>query len=339
MRDRRCYPAAVAGDLRRILVTGSNGHLGRRLIALIRQSRPDVAIRALVRSQRAADVLGALREADRPHEVAVADYPDADDSRDASGLERAVTDCQAIVHLVGIIKETPNTTYTAAHEGTCRAIADAAAAAGVDHIVYLSLFGASSDSSNACLASRGRAEEILLAGATPPTIMRVPMVLGRGDDATKALRGMSRGALVPLLGGGATLQQPIDARDVARAIVAALASTSTGSRMVSLGGPESLPQRELVLRAAAVTGGNPRFLNVPFPLVRGIAALLESVSPHPAMTRAWLGVLQHDDRVDAAEACKQLGVELTPLDETLRHCLSDDGSVVTRDGGDGSGPT
>ena len=28
-------------------------------------------------------------------------------------------------------------------------------------------------------------------------------------------------------------------------------------------------------------------------------------------------VLQHDDRVDTAAACKQLDLELTPLDDTL----------------------
>ena len=32
-----------------------------------------------------------------------------------------------------------------------------------------------------------------------------------------------------------------------------------------------------------------------------------------------LGVLEHDDRVDPAEACAQLGITLTPLDETTTH--------------------
>jgi hypothetical protein len=36
-----------------------------------------------------------------------------------------------------------------------------------------------------------------------------------------------------------------------------------------------------------------------------------------------LDVLQHDDRVDPRPACKQLGISLRPLDETLAYCLSD----------------
>jgi hypothetical protein len=34
-----------------------------------------------------------------------------------------------------------------------------------------------------------------------------------------------------------------------------------------------------------------------------------------------LGVLNHDDDVDPAEACRRLGLELTPLDEALRRCV------------------
>ena len=306
----------MPGDPLRILVTGSNGHLGRRLIAQLRHTEPHLTVRALVRSERAADTLARLPEGERPQESCIADYSDA------TGLERAASDCQAIVHLVGIIKESATTSYRAAHEDSCQAIARAAAAAGVPRIIYLSLFGASPGSDNACLASRGRAEEILRESPANTTILRVPMVLGRGDDATRALANMSSGPLVFLLGGGATLQQPIDARDVIAAIATALRQPTSADRVLSLGGPESLPHRELLQRAAAVTGGKPRVVGIPFGLVRGVAALMERLSAHPPFTRAFLGVLQHDDRIDSKEACEQLGVELTPLDQTLRYCLS-----------------
>ena len=40
-----------------------------------------------------------------------------------------------------------------------------------------------------------------------------------------------------------------------------------------------------------------------------------------AFSRAMLGVLEHDDRIDPVPACRALGLELTPLDETLRRSL------------------
>jgi hypothetical protein len=34
-----------------------------------------------------------------------------------------------------------------------------------------------------------------------------------------------------------------------------------------------------------------------------------------------LGVLERDDDIDPKPACRALGIELTPLDETLRRAL------------------
>jgi hypothetical protein len=39
-----------------------------------------------------------------------------------------------------------------------------------------------------------------------------------------------------------------------------------------------------------------------------------------------LEVLEHDDRIDPRPCCERLGLTLTPLDETLRRCLREEGS-------------
>ena len=72
------------------------------------------------------------------------------------------------------------------------ALAQAAARAGLERIVYLSIVGAGPDSPNACLASKGRAEDILLAGPVPAIVLRLPMVLGEGDYASQALAQRAR---------------------------------------------------------------------------------------------------------------------------------------------------
>ena len=98
------------------------------------------------------------------------------------------------------------------------------------------------------------------------------MVLGEGDYATAALAGQARAGRLPLIRGGATLQQPIDAADVVRAIVAALERPDLGDVALDLAGPESLSHRELVERAAALHGNRPRVIPIPLGLVRaGVA--------------------------------------------------------------------
>jgi uncharacterized protein YbjT (DUF2867 family) len=301
----------------RTLVTGANGHLGRRLLRhLSSDSAADVP-RALVRSRSAADALADLPGATRV-EVWIADYGDG------AALEGAASGCERVVHLVGILKETSRSRYVDAHEGATRALARAAANAGVRRIVYLSILGADPDSRNACLASKGRAERILLEGKVPATLLRVPMVLGPGELAARALAARAKARFAWLVDGGRSLEQPLDADDLVRAILSALSDDSGDHRVLELAGPECLPRRELLARAAGVLGTRPSVLPLPYPLARLAAGALEALLPNPPLTRAMLEVLEHDDRVDPAAACRTLGLELTPLDRTLRRCLEAD---------------
>lgn len=298
-----------------VLVTGANGNLGR---ALFERAGDGRMFRAAVRSQRAAAQIERIALPARP-EVALVDYASEPSMREA------LRGCDAVVHLVGILKEAKGASYEAAHEESCGVLARAAAATeGVRRIVYLSIVGSHPSSPNACLASKGRAERTLLEGRVPATVLRVPMVLARGDYATAALRREASSERARLVGGGRTLQQPIDARDVVDAILAALRDESGEPVALDLAGPECLPHRELVARAARVLGRSaPRISSIALPAARAFAAAAGALLPNPPITSAMLGVLQHDDRVDTKPACERLGLRLTSLDETLAHCLRD----------------
>lgn len=299
----------------RVLVTGANGHLGQRLLRRLASRGPEnVAVRAVVRSERAAGAVRALGIDPAP-EIAVVDY------QDVSALTGAAEGCTHLVHLVGILKESASTRYQEAHESTCFALARAAEHAGARRIVYLSILGASPTSTNACLASKGRAEQILLERPIPATVLRLPMVLGPGDIAARALRGQAMAGLLPLVRGGRTLEQPIDADDVSSAILLALSQRDLPSGILDLAGPESLSHRELVMRAAALHRRAPRVVPLPLFVARAFAWLAEQLLANPPLTRAMLEVLEHDDRIDPGPACRDLGLTLTPLDETLRRCV------------------
>lgn len=296
-----------------VLVTGANGHLGRRLLTRLASERSLVAV---VRSDRARQQVEALALEPAPR-IEVLDYADAE------ALAAAARRCTHAVHLVGILKETSNSRYEAAHEHSARALAGAADAAGLARTVLLSIVGSRPDSDNACLASKGRGEEILRSARTPALVLRVPMVLGEGDYASRALAGRARSGFVPMARGGASLEQPIYAGDVVEAIVAGVTRDDLDGRTLDLAGPESLPRHALVARAAALLGRDaPRVLSFPLALQRGAAWAFERALANPPITPAMLGVLEHDDAVDASAACEALGITLTPLDETLRRCVA-----------------
>jgi uncharacterized protein YbjT (DUF2867 family) len=302
---------------RPILVTGANGQLGRRLIRRLSRecpSRPRRPVRALVRSQRAATAIEPLRR-ETGADLAIVDYADA------AALTRAAVGGDAIVHLVGILKETADNRYEDAHERASEAIAAAADATGLRRIVALSILGSHPEAKNACLASKGRAEQILLRAKTPAVVIRVPMVIGAGDPASQALRRQATSGRAALVRGGATREQPIAADDVVAAIVAALDRDGLTDVALDLAGPESLSHRDLVARAAAVLGREVTFRSVPLALARVFALLAETLLSEPPLTRAMLGVLEHDDDIDPRPACRALGIPLTPLDEALRRGL------------------
>jgi uncharacterized protein YbjT (DUF2867 family) len=307
----------MTSDERRVLVTGANGQIGLQLLAQL--DKLGLRARALVRSERAAGILETIPETLRP-EVQIAD------PRDPQALGQAAEGCDMAVHLIGILKESETTSYHDAHEATCRALARAGAERGLERIVYLSIFGADPGSQNECLASKGRAEEILCAGKVPASVLRIPMVIGADDPASRALRAQARKSWLPLVGGGTTLHQPLDARDLLCAILACLDDSSGTTSRFDLGGPECLSQRDLVRRAAALYGNTPRFVTIPRTVVRSLAAVLEKTSANPPVTRAMLGVLEHDDRIDSREALAALALQLTPLDETLQRFIGPEAS-------------
>lgn len=293
-----------------ILITGANGNLGRRLIGALAGRAP---VRAVVRSERAAKMLeGSPGDPD----VRIIDY------LDQTAMTEAAAGCSQIVHLVGIIRETAASTFEAAHEGTSRVVAEAAARAGVANVVYLSILGAGPDAANACLASKGRAEAILSDAAVPALILRVPMVLGEGDYATRALKKRAE-SRVSLQFRASSLEQPIYAGDLLNAVIAGLGiDRAAVSGSFDLAGPESLSRRALTGRAAEVLGvPAPLVLSLPLAAGNLLAGLLEAVSANPPISRDMLGVLDHDDHIDPGPALAALGVTLTPLNRMLRLCL------------------
>ncbi|MEM7220565.1 MAG: NAD-dependent epimerase/dehydratase family protein [Pseudomonadota bacterium] len=298
-----------------IVVTGANGHLGSRLLPLLAQHAP---VLALVRSANAAAQVNSVTQAMKPEAAArvgctVLDYTDE------AALGAALEGATEVVHLVGIIKEYPHTSYEQAHEGTTTALL-AAAPASLQRIHYLSIVGSHPGAANACLASKGRAEQMLLDGPVPTTVIQVPMVLGEGDYASAAIDAQARRGFNVVFAAAAR-DQPIYAGDVTTAIVQSRELPATFNERLCLAGPEAVSKRTLITRAASVLGRDTTVVGLPAWIARWATRALEAVSSDPPITSAMLEILNHDDCYDPEPACRTLGLTLTPLDDTLSHVL------------------
>jgi NADH dehydrogenase len=294
-----------------VLITGANGHLGRRLIGALPE---DYEIEALVRSERARRTLLRHTGAMRRLKVTIAD------PGDPAAVAEVASHCDKAVHLIGTIKESRDNQYPDAHERPAQALVEAAARSAIEHIVYISILGADAASQSRCLRSRAAVEEILLSATTPVTVIRVPMVLGEADRASLALAKRAAASRVFLF-HAESLEQPIYAGDVIRSVQNALCFQAPANQVFELAGPESLSRRELVGRAAATLNREPSIHSLPLALGLGFAGLFELFRASPFVTRDMLRVIDHDHAIDPTAAAAALGLTLTPLDETLRLCV------------------
>ena len=301
----------------KILVTGANGNLGKKFIL----SKGKVDVCALVRSEKAKDDLMSFVQAHDIQDVQVVkcDYLN---EQVIKGLARS---CTYMLHLVGIIKENKDNRFDVVHKQTTKALVSAIKGSGIKKCCYISILGAKEDSTNTCFSSRGFAEKLFLDSDIPSLILQVPMVLGEGDYASEALKknALSR---INFTFRKISLEQPIYAKDIIDVvnidIKRALEEDHSPSGIKTLAGPTSLTRERLIEKTAKQLGVKVKVFSLPLFLGYTLAKICEMLVSKPPITQAMLGVLDHDDDIDPLPSSKELGINLTTLDEMLEATMS-----------------
>ncbi len=294
-----------------ICVTGANSAVGCALLRFAQETGQRVV--ACVRSERAAAELPGRDDLER---VEILDY------RETQRLEEALHGCQSVIHLPGVLVERPGSTYRDANLVPVEAVVRASQRANVRKLVLVSAIGADASSRNGYYASKGAAEAQVAAGGIAYTILRAPLILGEGTEGEAALRREISRAKPALLGGGRTRQQPLAVMDLARGALAACRPGVADDRLLDLVGPESLPYRSLVERAARVAGRSvdPRPSPVPVALLRWVLRLRTLVFG-PGFSSDALDVIMDSHDVDPAPGASALGLELTTVDAMLQEMI------------------
>ena len=289
----------------KIAVTGANSSVGLRLLE--RAAGIGVEVNAGVRSDSALRSLPS-------HELI---SPRIISYREPESLDALLSDCDSAVHLAGILIPGPNTSYREANVDATASVADSARRGGLQALVFISVLGASSDSSNAYFRSKGEAEQ-LAAGAEPAgVIVRTPILLGPGSAGSAALLATAQKGKAGLLGGGKYLLQPLDVDDLCDAILFACRHPAAGT--YELAGPERISYRDLVSLAAELLGRTVQIRAVPIWLAR-LGAAIGSRLRGGGITPTVVNVITADEEV-SDNADKALGIELTPLRDTLAKIL------------------
>src|SRR5262249_50191637 len=216
-------------ELRVILVTGGTGFVGPKVIHAIRAAGKPV--RALVRNPSSR----------RTHQLRSwgCELATGDVTRPET-LADAVAGCEAVVHLVAIIKGSRADFRRIMTDGT-RDLVRTAEDAGVRRLVLMSALGTTEETKDLVPYYRAKwdMETVARRSTMEHVIFRPSFVFGEDGGALQLFRRIARIAPVtPIVGSGTQRLQPIWVDDIAAYFAAGLDRPDAAGRTFELGGPD-----------------------------------------------------------------------------------------------------
>ena len=224
--------------MKRVLVTGATGKIGSRLIPRL-ASRPDITIRALVRSLDRAAPLAAAGAELVPGSL-----------QDSEAMGRAM---QKIDTLVLITPAGPSAAEQAS------ATLDAAREAGVRKIVRISVLNAAHGGPAEVVRQHGRTDAEIRASGLTYTILRPPFFMQ--NLCFLAARSIVREGRIYFGTGDGRLSM-IDLRDVVDCAEESVMSESSDNKTFTLTGPESISFHEIADRLSTIMGRSVQYVPV-----------------------------------------------------------------------------
>jgi len=292
-----------------ILVTGGSGVVGVGTVTEL-----------LKRGHRVR--LLARHAADDARQWASGVTPIDGDVTDVGSIHGAADGCDAVLHVAGIVEESPpKTTFHAVNvEGTANMVAEAERA-GVPRFVFVSSLGAPEGESGYHRSKR-EAERIVERFAGNWTVCRPGNVYGPGDGQISVMLRLVRGVspLVPKIGSGDQTFQPIWWEDLASALATVVERDDLAGRALDLAGDEITSQNDLHERMARITGREVQSIPVPEMLASLGAKAISMVGWKIPLGDAELQMLKEGNtiREGRRNGLDLLGITPTPLDEGLR---------------------
>lgn len=312
----------------RVLVTGSSGYIGGRLVPEL--LRAGHTVRVTRRGEQTPIAWWSEQlETGRLETVYL-------DAAVPALVEAACAGVDAVYYLVHGMG---GLDFEETDRAAARNLARAVRRAGVARVVYLSglVPPVPEEQLSAHIASRLDVERILSAAPATVVTLRAAVVIGSGSTSFEIARQAGARDRVPVRvvpEWTDSLVQPIAVVDVLAALIGAL-TVPTATRSFDVGGPDRLRYSELMDLVAQATGRPPRpRVRVPLvPVELAAQALTAMTDAPPSTVRTLVASLKHnmvcaDD--DFVEALLPPGHQLLPLHAAIDRALAAGGGDPRR---------
>ncbi len=289
-----------------VTVFGGSGFLGRHVVG--RLARRGWTVRVAGRDPENAKFLQPLGDVAQITAIAAR-------LQDPASVAAAVAGADAVVNLVGILYERGHQNFGALHVNGARHVAEAAAAAGVRHLLHVSAIGADMAAAADYARSKAYGEQAVRQAFPGAVILRPSIVIGPEDAFFNRFAVLARlSPVLPLIGGGKTRFQPVSVTDVAEAVATALTAEEAAGQTYELGGPRIYTFKELMELLLAQIQRRRLLVPVPFWVADLQAAFLQLL-PVPPLTPDQVRLLRCDTVVsEGALTLADLGIRPTAIE-------------------------
>lgn len=257
--------------IKRIAITGGSGFVGRAICA--HEALRDCEIRIITRDQNRNDS-GNIRFV-------------AGDVFDDEILDSAFSECDAVIHLIGILNERGHdgSEFRRVHTELPAGVARACKRVGVRRLVHMSALKADAvRGPSHYLRSKGAGEDAVFELADDQlavTSFQPSVIFGPDDSFVNLFNDLMKFApMMPLACPDARFA-PVYVGDVADRFVSALSDDSTAGQRIPLCGPREYSLIELVKYIAEVSGKKRLIFGLPDFASRMQANMLEYVPGKP----------------------------------------------------------
>jgi NADH dehydrogenase len=246
------------------------------------------------------------------------------DATEPATLDGAMVDCDAVIHLVGIIREFPakGITFERLHVEATGNLLTAAREQGVSHYLHMSSNGTGPGGTTGYHRTKWQAEGVVRASGLDWTIFRPSLIFGKGSEFVTMLADLIRKTpVVPVIGDGKYRMQPVAVEQVAESFVRALTLPETVRQTYHLGGGQSYSYDEILdLTGRAIGREHVSKAHQPLFMVKPMIRLMEH-SEHFPITSDQVEMLLAGNICDPTAWTAAFGIKPVSYAEGIGGCF------------------